>query len=77
VLLDLDWSTCEMRYLHQDVLPRNKTRAHRQIMSSLHYIIRCLQESKVVFVTCSNKNVLSSIPRYIFLSMAVGYTWPK
>jgi len=53
VLLDLDWSTCEMRYLHQDVLPRNKTRAHRQIMSSSHYIIRSLQEPEAVFVMCS------------------------
>jgi len=26
-----------MRYLHQQVLPRNKTRAHRQIMSSSHF----------------------------------------
>ena len=42
-----------MRYLHKDILPRNKTRAHRQIMSSSHYTIRCLQEPEVVFVMCS------------------------
>ena len=73
VLLDLDWLTCEMRYLHQQVLPRNKTRAHRQIMSSSHYTIRSLQESKVVFVTCSKQDRLRMGEQFIRIDRLTCY----